>query len=648
MSYMRDAIIRLGVEMQPTNLQPPSYQPIMEQEKRLAAIYKERAAACVSAEQTIRAEYSKTAAVLREIVGLERSRGAVYGRGGGGAVTPGLYSGGGGGAAVSAAGIRSGAGAMTLGYGGGGNVGSGWAGSSSRFMGQYGNFGPSGPSYGFQGGSVAAGGSRSGWGGAQWLMGTYGAGPTAPAAAAGRGSGGSVSARGYDARNTAFNTGNPFWDRMRNRFGFGPFDAIGNQLRGWGGAIGAGVGAYAGSQFGELGMIAGAATGQTVGQIAGYMGTTGVGRQMLIRGAEAVATSGFGRGVAGGLAGAAMMKGAGFLGAGVGASLGAVALPVTAAAAIGYGGNRAVNAIGNSFRDQWIWAHNQDRWNADNPQTQLMRSQAAIGNLSSAIANSGAIFNENLDNRAVGFGKTGFAAADAIQSQRRLLNFALGPGTFSGRISRGMINSPEMMGDHLYAAQEGIRRRQAIIANIGEEVGFRREGVSQVAQAESRLQSATADVQTEKARIRGAEAALGGAGARDKAEFWRITTAMSQGARINVDDLSTLESVAGQDNRVKDYVERERRRFYKNEGFGRRLDDLFGRGDVDLIGAQDRQAEAQKAFDKVSPDGETAAEVQKKFDEFLAAITGVVESHQAEIERLNKITRQIKTPAPGS
>lgn len=645
---MRDAVIRLGIEMQPTSLQPPSYQPIIEQEKRLAAIYKERASACISAESTIRAEYSKTAAVLREIVGLERARGALYGGrgGGGGAVTAGLYSGGG---ATTAAGVRAGSGAsMSIGLGGGG-VGSGWAGSSSRFMGQYGNYSPSRPESGFTPGNVAGGGSRQFGGSASWLMGTYGNyTPQAPAAAASRGSGGSVNARGYAARNSQFNTGNAYWDRMRNRFGYGPFDAIGNQLRGWGGAVGMGVGMYAGAPFGDLGMIAGAATGQMVGQGVGYMATTGVGRQMLIRGAESVATGSIGRGIAGGVAGAAAYSGMGFLGAGVGYSVGAAALPVAAAAAIGYGGNRAVAGIGKSFESQWIWAHNQDRWNASNPQTNLIRSQQRFANLRGAMANSSAIFDENNTDIGVGFGQSGTAAADAVRANRTNLLYGINRAVGPNNIRNLMAGAPEQRGMLMDAANEGIRRRQAVIANIAQEIGFRREGVSQAYQAEARVQSANADVQSEKARIRGAEASIGGAGGREKAEFWRITSAISQGARINVEDLSTLESVAGQDNRVKDYVERERRKFYKQEQFGQRLDALFGRGDPDLLSAEDRRDEAQRDADKVNPLGEKARDIEKSFDKFLQNMIEVVDRHAEDIRALQVITREQRTAAPGS
>lgn len=643
MSFIRDAVIRLGVEMQQTTLQPPSYQPIIEQEKRLASIYKERASACVSAESTIRAEYQKTAAVLREVVSLERQRfGGGGGRMGGGMMQVGgnLMVGGTVGAGARGAPTANSYAPFIAGAVAGGG-GGGWGGSS-RFMGTYGNYSPSAPGPQFTGGNVAAGGSRQFGGTAAWFMGQYGSfNPMAPetSAAAGGGRGG----RGpYDARNSAFNTGNAFWDRMRNRFGYGPFDAIGNQLRGWGGAVGMGVGMAAGSQFGDMGMIAGAATGQMAGQAAGYMATTGLGRQMLIRGAEAVATSGFGRGVAGGVAGAAALGGGKFLGAGVGYAAGAAALPFAGAAAVGAGGNWAVRGIANSFTEQWKQAHGQDAWNR-NPGAQagLLRSQVGFAGLDQAVSNAGFLFDQNR-NAPAGFGLQGFAAADAVRQQRGLMLYGLDRSVYSGSISRRMQNAPEQVGSHLAAAEEGIRRRQAIVNNIGDEVGLRLQGLDLARGAEARVQSAVANVQQEKARIRSSEAAIGGIGSREEAEFRRITSAIQGGAKINVDDMSVLQSVAGSDTRVSDYLERERRRLFREKGFGDALDQAFGKGGTDLLEAQDAQDKAERERDKVNPDGKKIDELQKEFDDFLSTVTSLVKTHSEEIARLNRLTRQLQ------
>lgn len=663
MSYIRDAIIRLGVELQQPTISPPNLGPIIEQEKRLASIYKERASAAVSAETTIRGEYQKTVAVLREIVGLERSRGQGFGRGGGG------FSGGGftqvGDQLVTAtgggrSGSSNGRGAPTAAsYAGfvpgsvaGGGMG-GWGGSS-RFMGTYGNYTPSAPASAFTPGSVGAGGSR-GPGGAQWLMGSYGAEPMAPpAAAAARG--GRGGARGpYDPRNSQFNTGNAFWDRARNRFGYGPFDAIGNQLRGWGGAVGMGVGMYAGSAFGDLGMIAGAATGQMVGQGVGYMATTGVGRQTLLRGAEAVATSGFGRGVAGGLGGAAAYSGLGFLGAGAGYSVGAAALPVAALAAVGYGGNRFVNAVGNRMTQDWARQHGQDAWNNDpNAQMELKRSQLQIRNINergNQFADRFADASRRTQNGV--FGQEGFGAADVLANQRNALarrfmgSRYFTEGDNSTAIGYRMRNAPEMAFEHISSARRGIAFQEWQIGSRIQEAQYRQQGTAMAIQSTAAWESARDDVRAERERIRGAEAAIGGASGREKAEFNRITSAIQQGARINVEDLSILEAVAGSDYRVKDYVERERRKYYREEGTGAKLDATFGKGDPALLEAQDREDRAYKGVEENNPLRKSLEELQDDLKKFIEGTAEAISKHQAEIDRLIAQLRSLGVSNPG-
>jgi hypothetical protein len=133
MSTIRDAIIRLSVEQTPTTLQAPNYGPILEQEKRMASSYRERATACATAETTIRSEYSKTVGVLRELVALERQR--TFAGGGGGVTVLGA------GAGMGGPGTGSfGPGAGRGSSGGGGGRGGGRGGYQSSSAASYAPF----------------------------------------------------------------------------------------------------------------------------------------------------------------------------------------------------------------------------------------------------------------------------------------------------------------------------------------------------------------------------------------------------------------------------------------------------------------------------------------------------------------------------
>ena len=640
MSTIRDAIIRLSVEQTPTTLQAPNYGPILEQEKRMAASYRERATACATAETTIRSEYSKTVGVLRELVALEKQRtysggggvtvlgaGAGMGGPGTGLVGPGAGRGGGGG---QGPGMPTGGGRMptTSGYApfvagvmgqGVGGMGGGGGSMRNRFMGTYGNYEPK-------------------------------MSPTAAAKAA-------ATSSGYNARNTAFNSGDPYWDNMRNRFGFGPIDAIANQGRSWGGAIGTGVGMAIGSQFGEMGMMAGAMGGQFAGQAAGYMATTGVGRQMLITGAERVAKSGVGQFAArfaGGVAGGAAVGGAGaaasgFLGGGVAASLGAAALPVAAVAALGYGANRATSYVYGREEQLAIGALDQ-RHRIDN--SAALRVQSQYAGIRDRLGSSGFQFGQVAGNTTGMMGQSGNDLADSIRAQRGRLAGMIDPNTKSTVLRYRMGVDSGYAGTHLQGAEQGIAQRQSLLANMDQELAARSQGLQTSMGARQRAVDAAQTFRNSMDRQRAVQADMGLMNGRDSAEFSRITSIMLRKGKLNTSDLETLQSIAGNDAGFNEYIRKEGEKFFESRGFKATRDKLANEGIIGMEAVagieRDRKdfVNARDEWEKTG--GQTMGELQTEFDAFLKSLVAEAKKQREEIEKLGKIVNELKPANAGS
>jgi polyhydroxyalkanoate synthesis regulator phasin len=466
-----------------------------------------------------------------------------------------------------------------------------------------------------------------------------------------------ATASGYNARNTAFNSGDPYWDNMRNRFGFGPIDAIANQGRSWGGAIGTGVGMAVGSQFGEMGMMAGAMGGQFAGQAAGYMATTGVGRQMLITGAERVAKSGIGQfaarfagGVAGGAAvGAGGAAASGFLGGGVAASAGAAALPIATLAALGYGANRATSYLYGREEALAIGSINQRNY-VDNSGAE--RTAAMYGNIRSRLDNSGFRFGMAAENMSGMMGLRGNELADQFRAQRGRMTSFLDGNANSRVIRHRMRTEPEYQGDHLAAAQAGIGMREALLGNMDQELGARASGLQAGIGAYQNYRSAGARLSAERRGIDAIRTDMGLMGGRESAEFTRISAIMMRKGKLNVTDLQTLQSIAGRDAAFGEYVRKEGDKLFESRGFKKIRKELVDKGIISGEESRGIGAARQDFYDAKAEweksGGQTIKELQTEFDAFLKALVTEATAAREEIERLKTIVHEIKPANAGS
>lgn len=247
-----------------------------------------------------------------------------------------------------------------------------------------------------------------------------------------------------------------------------------------------------------------------------------------------------------------------------------------------------------------------------------------------------------------GYGATGGQRyRAAVRANRRLMAAAIDPSRLAFEQSeRG--DGSGFADRHMQRVESQIALRQAILRGVdtasGDAQSRYTEGVAGLAARERGVigaarnyDAANAAYKRERALVRGAEASIGGVGNREEFELKRLLGRVRGGKSLTTGELGMLNSIAGQDDRVAAYVEKERRRQFEKRGFGDALDKAFGTEHKGLASAR-RERDAAKGQVDEATGGKGVEAALEDIKRQRAAMADELEKTFAELTKIARDT----------